>query len=267
MAEPRKFIEDWLAGAVRTWRVSAALRGSAARQGTSGCSPSLRPAWTASGVARTPAGTLGCVWERSLVAGPRGAQLGVGLVHAVHSARGVAPFPPGRAIEVSAVAASPQQDPRRRSAWTGRDRGGTVAVLVLPHRVAVLDAVQGERWDVPASGCRAVTIQAAMEGASALPIRPVHATTRHRCNPFVARLPLGRAARPLRLPSQSTCGSAPRTVCPTPCECLQHMYHRPPTRTFQPRSKKTVQLLASLRDTRRTVCIVSRRFRGVRSKT
>ena len=160
---------------------------------------------------------------------------------------------------------SARPSPSKRLDWSG-SRGNCRSSGSAP-RVAVLDAVQGERWDVPASSCRAVTIQAAMEGASALPIRPVHATTRHRCNPFVARLPLGRAARPLRLPSQSTCGSAPRTVCPTPCECLQHMYHRPPTRTFQPRSNKTVQLLASLRDTRRTVCIVSRRFRGVRSKT
>ena len=67
-------------------------------------------------------------------------------------------------------------------------------------------------------------------GLSATWSAPAHATTGHRCNPFVARLPLGRAARPLRPLSQSTCGSAPRTVCPAARACLQHLYHQPPTR-------------------------------------
>ena len=36
-----------------------------------------------------------------------------------------------------------------------------------PHRVAVLDAILGERWDITPAGCRLATIRAALEGAEA----------------------------------------------------------------------------------------------------
>lgn len=91
----------------------------------------------------------------------------MGACSAMLAARGAAAGASGRLAEVSDAAAAPQRDPRPGSAWTGRDRGGTVAALVLPHRVAVLDAVLGERRDITPAGCRAATIQAALRGAEA----------------------------------------------------------------------------------------------------
>ena len=99
-----------------------------------------------------------------------------------------------------------------------------------PHRVAVLDAVLGERWDITPAGCRLRqsellwrVLKRNPSGLSTTWSAPAHATTGHRCNPFVTRLPLGRVAPPIRPPTQSTFGSTPRTVSSTASRCLQHL--------------------------------------------